>query len=86
MNSTGWRDKAYDAMLVSANAETEPALRMRKLAECETYLLRSMSIIPLYFDVFTYLQRPFVRGLEIDPLANITIHSAWIDTNWRPAP
>jgi oligopeptide transport system substrate-binding protein len=72
-------------LLASANAEADPAMRMQKLAGCEESLLRSMPFIPLYFDKWTYLQRQFVRGLEIDPLAGVTFQSAWIDTGWRPA-
>jgi oligopeptide transport system substrate-binding protein len=84
-NSSGWRDEVYDAMLAGANADPDRSARMQKLADCETYLLRSMPLIPLYFDVWTYLQKPFVRGLETDPLAGMTFQNAWIDTNWRPS-
>ena len=85
INDPDWRNKVYDGMLVSANAEVDRAVRMQKLTECEEYLLRSMPVIPLYFDKWTYLQRPFVHGLETDPLAGLTFQSAWIDTNWRPS-
>jgi oligopeptide transport system substrate-binding protein len=84
-NASGWRDASYDDMLTSANAEADPAVRMKMLSECEEFLLRSMPFIPLYFDRRTYLQRQYVRGLEIDPLAGVTFQSAWIDTNWRPS-
>jgi oligopeptide transport system substrate-binding protein len=84
-NASGWRDASYDDMLASANAEADPAVRMKKLGTCEEHLLKSMPFIPLYFDKWTYLQRQFVRGLEIDPLAGVTFQSAWIDTGWRPA-
>jgi hypothetical protein len=30
------------------------------------------------------LQKPFVRGLQLDALAGVYFQSAWIDTNWRP--
>ena len=84
-NGSGWRDPAYDAMLASANTETDLAVRMRKLVDCEEYMLRRMPVIPLYFDAWTYLQKPFVRDLYIDPLARVTFPSAWIDTKWRPS-
>jgi len=83
-NPCGWRDETYDALLASANAELDASERMRKLAACEERLLRGMPILPLFFDRFTYLQRPFVRGLELDPLAGLKFQSAWIDTHWRP--
>jgi len=83
-NPSTWRDEPYDAMLDSANVEKDWASRMRKLADCETYLLRSMPLLPMYFDKFTYLQKTFVHGLELDPLSGVTFQNAWIDTNWRP--
>ena len=85
INDPGWRNEIYDGMLASANAEADQTVRMQKLADCEVYLLRSMPVIPLYFDKWTYLQKPFVRGLEIDPLAGMTFQDAWIDTDWRPS-
>src|SRR5262249_19838764 len=60
-NPCGWRDEAYDAALASANAESDPSERMRRLSACEERLLRAMPILPLYFDKFTYLQKPFVH-------------------------
>ena len=67
------------------NEEANAAVRMRKLANSEMQLLRSMPLLPLYFDKWTYLQKPFVQGLHLDPLDGITFHEAWIDTNWRPS-
>ena len=83
-NPSGWRDGDYDAALAAANEEINPAVRMRKLADCEMHLLQSMPLLPVYFDKWTYLQKPFVRGLHLDPLDGISFHDAWIDTNWRP--
>ena len=83
-NPSAWRDRDYDDALAAANAEAEAAVRMRKLADCEMHLLQSMPLLPLYFDKWTYLRKPFVHGLYLDPLDGITFHDAWIDTNWRP--
>ena len=81
---TGWTDRKYDAMLVEAAATTDRAARLRRLSECERYLLRSMPIVPLYADVWVYMQKPFVRGLGANPMDRQQFKYAWIDTKWRP--
>jgi hypothetical protein len=62
-NCTGWRDKRYDAMVAEANSTLDRAERLRKQAECERYALRSMPMLPLWYNTWSYLQKPFVRGL-----------------------
>ena len=84
-NGTGWTDPKYDAMLVEAGGTTDNAERLRKLSECERYLLRAMPIVPLYADVWVYMRKPFVRGLGANPLDRQQFKYAWIDTNWRAA-
>ena len=39
-----------------------PPARIAELAECEKRLLRAMPVLPLCFDVYTFLQKPYVRG------------------------
>jgi hypothetical protein len=57
---------------------------MAKLAECERYLLTAMPVIPLYFDSWSYLHKPYVRGGEGNLLNIHRFKHAWIDTSWRP--
>jgi ABC-type oligopeptide transport system substrate-binding subunit len=84
ISGTGWSDSRYDALLARANAAPEPVERMTKLAECERYLLTAMPVIPLYFDSWSYLQKPYVRGGGGNLLNIRRFKHAWIDTNWRP--
>src|SRR5215831_17113547 len=81
--SGSWSDPRYDAMLVQANATSDPALRMSRLAECEALLLRAMPVMPMLYYGFTYLQKPYVHGLASNPLDNHLFKYAWIDTTWR---
>ena len=39
-NVTGWTDSQYDAAMAEAKSCAEPAVRLRKLADCERMLLR----------------------------------------------
>jgi oligopeptide transport system substrate-binding protein len=80
---SGWSDPRYDALLVEANAVSDPVLRMQKLAVCERFLLQAIPILPLYHNVQAYLQKPYVRGLPAGPVDAISFKYAWIDTNWR---
>jgi oligopeptide transport system substrate-binding protein len=79
-----WVDKKYDGMLAGANSTLNPAERMRKLAEVETYLLRQMPLLPVYYDSWLRLQKPYVRGFPLNRLGWPIFKYAWIDTNWRP--
>ena len=81
---TGWSDSRYDAMVAEANAAPSSAERMRKLAECEIHLLRAMPILPLYHNVLSYLQKPYVRGWEPRRIGLVRFKYAWIDMSWRP--
>ena len=79
-----WSDPQFEALLQRANSAIDSASRLEKLAESETYLMRSMPIVPLYFDSYSCLQKPFVRGFGIN-LGNITLFKyACIDPHWRP--
>ena len=83
-NGSGWTDPKYDAMLKEANSTTDAALRMKKLAECETYLLRGMPFVPLYIYTWFSLRKPYVRGTVPNILDQHPFKYIWIDTNWTP--
>ena len=83
-NGTGWEDSYYDAMLAEANSILDPAARMSRLAECERHVLRSMPTIPLFYNTWSCLQKPFVRGLPFNLLDLRLFKYASIDTKWRP--
>ena len=85
ISATGYSDATFDRMLAEADGDADPAARMRKLAECERHLLTSMPLIPIYHNVWLYLQKPFVRGMEANALDKHPFKYVWIDTNWRPS-
>jgi ABC-type oligopeptide transport system substrate-binding subunit len=75
-----WSDAAFGATLNAASAITNPALRMKELAECEATLMRAMPMIPLYYDTWVYLERPEVHGLRLNPLGVPAFKYAWIES------
>jgi oligopeptide transport system substrate-binding protein len=83
-NPSGWTDADYCALLAEANSTVAPDERMAKLARCEEHLLKAMPLIPFYRDAWTYLRKPFVRGLGSNLFDTRAFKYAWIDTK-RPA-
>jgi oligopeptide transport system substrate-binding protein len=80
-NPMGWFDTGYKSLLDEANRTSDRKERMARLSICEHRLLEAMPLIPLFFDIWAYLRKPFVRGLT----SNLFDTRAWIDTNWRPS-
>jgi ABC-type oligopeptide transport system substrate-binding subunit len=83
-DGSGWIDPEFNRLVDDANTVADPDERMRRLAACELRLLRAMPVLPLFFDTFCFLQKPFVRGLTPNILDVPQFKSAWIDTHWRP--
>ena len=81
---TGWNDPRYDIAMAEAKSCPEPATRLKQLADCERMLLEAMPVIPLYFDAWQQLRKPYVRGIEGNAIDAIAFHRAWIDISWRP--
>jgi ABC-type oligopeptide transport system substrate-binding subunit len=83
-SGTGYADPVFDGMLEEANAVVDPFTRMQNLADCERHLLKSMPVVPIFHNVWLYLQKPFVCGMEANVLDKHPFKYAWIDTSWRP--
>jgi oligopeptide transport system substrate-binding protein len=78
-------DLVFSSEVEAANTIPNPAERMRRLAACETRLLKRMSFLPLFHEAYRFLCKPYVKGLGSQPLAETrAFRYAWIDTNWRP--
>jgi oligopeptide transport system substrate-binding protein len=82
-SGTGYADRTFDALLARADAITDPMLRLKAMAKCEYHLLASMPVIPILHNVFAYLQKPFVSGIEENPLDKHPLKYACVDTKWR---
>jgi oligopeptide transport system substrate-binding protein len=82
-DGSGWEDPEFSGLVDDANAEGEASVRMRKLAACEERLLRSMPVLPLFFDSYSYLQKPYVGGMTLNMLGIPEFRTAWIDTHRR---
>jgi len=83
-NGAGWQDSHYDNLVAEANSTLDPAERLHKQAQCERYALQAMPILPLWYNTWSYLQKPFVRGLPPNLLDFRLFKYASIDMHWRP--
>lgn len=68
VNGTGWADPEYDRLLREAAETTDAAARARLLAAAEARALQAAPLMPLYFYVSKKLVKPYVRGIEDNPL------------------
>ncbi len=85
-NLTGWTDPGFDDLLNRARATLDRTERLRLLHRAETVLLEAVPIIPLL--QFSYgtvqLVKPYVEGLEVNPLDVIGWAGIRVNTGWRP--
>jgi oligopeptide transport system substrate-binding protein len=82
-NPSGWTEVTYAATLMEANSTVSATERFRKLADCERRLLQAMPLVPMYFDSWVSLRKPFVRGLSGNLFDMRSFKYAWIDANWK---
>ena len=57
-NDTNWSNKEYDALVLGAARETDPAKRMKMLSDAEQIFVDEMPVIPIYF----YTSLNMIRG------------------------
>ena len=65
----------YDALLDQAIPETDPARRLRLLAQAEGILNREAPIIPVYTYTNTFLIREGISGIPLHPQALFVYHT-----------
>jgi oligopeptide transport system substrate-binding protein len=64
LNDTGYADPRYDARVLAAAAEADPARRRALLEEAERILLEDAPVLPLFFYVSKRLVKPYVTGWQ----------------------
>jgi ABC-type oligopeptide transport system substrate-binding subunit len=63
VNSTGWYDPKYVAMLDQANSTLNHAKRFELLAKAEKYMLDNQPVIPIETPAVNWLKKPYVKGM-----------------------
>lgn len=68
MNRAGYANPTYDTKLEEANLATNPAVRMKLLAEAEGMMLADGPMIPLYHQAYRNLVHTNVKGWFESPM------------------
>lgn len=68
LNTTGYADAEFDALLRRAAALPEGDARRALIAAAEARLLAASAVVPIYFYTSKHLVDPRVRGFEANPL------------------
>ena len=66
-NDLGYRNPAYDALYVRANAAPTLAERYRLFAEAEATAMADYPVAPIYFYAAEHLIKPYVTGWQPSP-------------------
>jgi ABC-type oligopeptide transport system substrate-binding subunit len=74
-----WTDVKYDQMLRHANAELDPTRRATLLRQAETYMLAQQPVIPLSSSAVSFLCKPYVKNLVLNPVAQPDWRAIYID-------
>ena len=68
-DGSGWIDREFDRTARSRECRGRRRLHgCGSLPQCEQRLLRAMPVLPLFFDSYSYLQKPYVGGMTLNPL------------------
>ena len=84
-NGTRWCNPEFDRLFQKAESTADRAERLRYLLEAEKIMVAEAPVIALYVDGQHHLQKPYVRGLTINPVDKPPLHRAWIDPDWKSA-
>lgn len=74
-----WSSAEYDGLLVQAARAPTPAAEAVVYAQLEAVLAREMPVIPLHFEVSTYLLHPSVRGWHTNPKTIHPLNHLWLE-------
>ena len=67
-NDSGYNNSAFDSLLDEAANTSNPQRRLELLESAEKLMLADYPIIPLYFYVSKRLVKPFITGVQSNPL------------------
>jgi oligopeptide transport system substrate-binding protein len=79
LNSSGYHDAEFDALLTTARQLQMGQQRGELLQQAEAKLLRNQALLPIYFYTSKHLLRPGIRGFAANPLDHHA--SRWLGEN-----
>ncbi|MBI3237149.1 MAG: hypothetical protein HYZ48_05580, partial [Chlamydiales bacterium] len=70
-NFSGWENKKYRMILKNYRKSKDPKQKFDLIKKAEKILLEEMPIAPIYYEHYTYLQKPWVHNLQVSPVGII---------------
>jgi oligopeptide transport system substrate-binding protein len=71
-NDSGYSNAKFDSLLDKAANAADPIERRHLLEVAEKTMLDDYAIVPLYFYVSKRLAKPYVKGIESNPLNRLS--------------
>lgn len=78
-NNTGWSNAQYDNLIKSASRELDSEKRFKIMQEAEAILIDEQPIIPIYFYVYEFLTKPYLKGVYGNALELHNYKYAYVD-------
>jgi oligopeptide transport system substrate-binding protein len=78
-NDTGWEDPEYKFLLEQTTKESDSQKRAVLLRKAEALLVSEMPVIPLYYIVYGYLKKPYLKDVYLSPFGTIDFKHAYIE-------
>lgn len=70
-NETGWENPEFTALLDASDREIVPEKRTELLRQAEELIIEEMPVIPIFYIVFCYLCKPYVKDVYLSSLGVI---------------
>lgn len=80
-NTLGYRSRRYDDSLTRSRSAATVNERMHDLARAEQQLLDDVAMIPIFFRVSKRLVKPYVTGIEANPLGQLPSRDLGLEQN-----
>jgi oligopeptide transport system substrate-binding protein len=77
-NEPGYKSPAYDAKVLAAKVEIDPAKRMQDMHDAEDILMNDMPLIPLYFYTNVCCIKNYVKVIHKSPLGFVFLDTTYI--------
>ncbi len=77
-NQTGWGNAEYDKNIATAKSSGDQKVRMQAMHDAEKILMTDQPIMPIYYYVNPYVQKPYLQDVFKSPLGFIEFKNAWV--------
>lgn len=79
-NNFKYANKEFDKLVADSRSTSDSAARLDMLRAAEKKLIADdMVVIPLYFYVDPFLQKPWVKGVVRNPTSSVLFHRAYVE-------